>query len=40
MTWSRKTRRGNVIGGETFVVESPVLTLNPIEGPVVTTKTM
>lgn len=34
----QKDEKGNVIGGETFVVESPVLTLNPIEGPVVTTK--
>ena len=34
----QKDEKGNVIGGETFVVESPVLTLKPIEGPVVTTK--
>lgn len=34
----QKDEKGNVIGGETFVVESPVLTLKPIEGPVITIK--
>lgn len=32
----QKDEDGNIIGGETFIVESPVLSLNPIESPVVT----
>ena len=32
----QKDENGGIIGGETFVVESPVLTLKPIDGPVIT----
>lgn len=32
----QKDEKGNIIGGETFVVESPVLTLKPIDGPIIT----
>lgn len=32
----QKDEAGNIIGGETFVVESPKLTLKPIEGPAIT----
>lgn len=32
----QKDGEGNIIGGETFVVESPVLTLGPIENPIIT----
>ena len=31
----QKDEKGNIVGGETFVVESPVLTLKPIDGPVI-----
>lgn len=33
----QKDEMGNIIGGETFVVESPKLTLKPIDGPIIIT---
>lgn len=32
----QKDEAGNIIGGETFIVESPKLTLKPIDGPIIT----
>ena len=32
----QKDEKGNIIGGETFVVESPELTLKPIDGLIIT----
>lgn len=32
----QKDEAGNIVGGETFIVESPKLTLKPIDGPIIT----